>query len=220
MAQPEATASGSKRKAPRKLQKIGRKRTKTTISKAHIKFFRLFDLPAELRNVVYEKIAEEQSAQIRSPTLLISDYSGLLKAGPQLHDEYLPILILHASKIEARVNDFNFGPLVTVLNKLSHAEISALPTVTRPGTRRIEVQMVVSCVGKTRLLRRWLNRAGHGNKKGTMLDISYTYNRSASNGVKEVKHWAAVLDAYVKTAPNKRAAGEARKIKAALETPI
>jgi hypothetical protein len=215
-------ASDSKRKAPRQLQKIGIKRTKSTISKrhtiskAHIKPFRLFDLPAELRNVVYEKIAEEQTARIRSAKVLLSDGSGLVKAGPELRDEYLPILLLHASKIEARVHDFEFGPVITVLNQLSSAEINALPTVTHPGTRKIEIQLFIN-YGLAGMLKRWLNRAGHGEKKGTMLDISYKVMGRTPYNRKFYDAWVAVLDDYIEEALTERAVSEARKIKAALE---
>lgn len=62
-----------------------------------------------------------------------------------------------------------------------------------------------------KLLRRWLNRASHPTKKGTMLNISYTvrgwHNRS---------RWDAVLAEYIDDEKRQRSADEAAKIKAGL----
>ena len=187
--------------------------------------FRFFDLPAELRNLVYQMIAQEQIVNLRArnPT----DGSGLLTkdAIPKLRDEYLPILLLYASKIEAMVTDFDFTKIVTFLNCLSNAEANLLPTTEKAGMRKIEVKLNItySCLSHPNppLLTRWLNRAGHATKKGTTLDISYTLFGAYFTPPGSQPHFLIVdcikvLGDYIQATRNERAKEEAKKIREAL----
>lgn len=58
--------------------------------------FRFFDLPAELRNLVYGMIAREQTAVLERHR--VSDQSKLLDIA-ELRDEYFPVLMLYAHQI-------------------------------------------------------------------------------------------------------------------------
>lgn len=106
--------------------------------------FRLFDLPAELRNVVYEKIAEDQTAEIRSRKKFLTDRSGLLGIEDRLRDEYLPILLLHSSELAVQIIDFDFGKLISFFNRLSDAEVNALPSTSKPAKGRFTSAWVVA----------------------------------------------------------------------------
>ena len=225
-----------KRKATDSLDELQAKRAKRAASASSqstkIESFRLFDLPAELRNLVYEKIAEAQRARFRQKEL--TDRTGILDINDRLKYEYFPILLLHAGQIEADVTNFNFQHVVTFLNRLSETEVNALPTVVRPTLRTIKISLRVSndLAYNDKLLRRWLDRTTHPTKKGTMLDVTYdnaaNYFEISLSGVsrpirwlspKFSGPWSAALDKYTATQSNGRAKAEAGKIKAAINKP-
>jgi hypothetical protein len=118
-------------------------------------------------------VAEECTAYLKKGKL--TDRSKLALVNRQIRDEYHPVSLLCAKNIRTEVEDFDFRHIVTFINRLSTNEVNALPNVTKPGTRRIDVTLVFSKnPADYYLLRRWLNRAGHPTKKGTMLDFRYT----------------------------------------------
>ena len=100
------------------------------------------------------------------------------------------ILLLYATFIKADVTDFDFRHIVTFLNNLSTGERNALPNITRPSTRTIEITLSV-CPKEDweyvdgDLLRCWLKRANHPTKKGTQ--VQFTYVRG--NEVEQVSQW-------------------------------
>lgn len=135
--------------------------------------FLFLNLPAELRNIVYGMVAEECTAYLKKGK--VTDRSNLALVNRQIRDEYHPVSLLCAKGIRTEVEDFDFRYIVTFINRLSTNEVNALPNATKPGTRRIDVTLVFSKnPADYYLLRRWLNRAGHPMKKGTMLDFRYT----------------------------------------------
>lgn len=205
-------ANIKKRKSMKRYPALPNKRTKLSPETTNSKPFRLFDLSAELRNVVYEKIAEEQSAEIRSSKSLLVDKSGMLKIGDKLRDEYLPILLLHASKISVALMMFDFGKLITFLNRLSDAEVCALPSVSKPAKRNSEISLTLCwnrCQSSEKGLKRWLNRAGHPTKKGTMIEALYSFDAQIKP---HRSAWEEFLQTYIQTAPSEASANEARKI--------
>lgn len=146
--------------------------------------FRLLDLPAELRNNIYEKVAESETAHLSVRTRgNLASASALSRVNRQIRNEFLPIIYICAPKIVARVSNFDFRHIVTFLNRLSEAELQTLPSVTRPNERKMEVELQVLCGAPQRglldttnegaLLMRWLKRANHPSKKGASIDISY-----------------------------------------------
>ena len=217
MAAATTAARSRKRKALKQASQRAAKRAKTAaMPPTTTKPFQFFDLPAELRNLVYQKIVQEQTASIGGR---LTDHSGLLPvhAIPQLSDEYIPVLLLYASRLKATVIDFEFGKRVTFINRLSDAEVNTLPTATKSGTRKIDIHLNISYDSKgsgVKGLRRWLNRAGHPRKKGTTLDISYTFSRVAHHSY--VADWVRVLNDYNEGSDNERAKEEAEKIKTGL----
>ena len=226
---------GLKREAVELLERREAKRSKPAPNpflkyRKKIKPFRLLDLPGELRNMIYVDVAQQSTAVVKRRQL--TDHSGLLEANTQLHDEYLSMLILHASKIQVEVTNFDFRCAVTFINRLSNTEINALPTVAKPSTRKIEIVLVVTkTVSKNEdLLSRWLNRAGNTTKKGTMLDINYKLVRlfpacfgwaardtAADDPV--CLGWMIMLGVYKRFTHNARAEAEADKIRAVFDGP-
>ncbi|KAK3700973.1 hypothetical protein LTR37_015679 [Vermiconidia calcicola] len=159
------------------------KRTKkSTKNKETPDRFPLLKLPAELRNNVYEKVSEDTTAYISKRTRgRLACSSSLLRVSRQVRDEFLPILMLHASEIVAKVEEFNFRHLVTFLNRLSDLELKSLSTSAQVSSRtiRIELQMRNPQVVDLPLLVRWLKRTAHPTKRGTQIEISYVAVDSA-----------------------------------------
>ena len=157
------------RSARQKKQEKKRQQTNATQTAP----FPFLTLPAELRNIVYGMVAEEYTAYVKKR--ILTDRSNLALVNRQIRDEYHPVSLLCAKNIQTKVVDFDFRHIVTFINRLSTSEVNALPNATKPGTRRIDVTLVFSNNPADHyLLRRWLNRAGHPTKKGTMLDFRYT----------------------------------------------
>ena len=218
-----AAGTDRKRKSLKQNKQPATKRAKTTAMQPKtIKPFRFFDLPAELRNLVYQTIAQEQIVNLKARNL--TDRSGLLTkdAIPQLRDEYLPIHLLYASKVVATVTGCDFRKVVAFLNRLSSAEVELLPSTEKSGTKKIEITLDFAHF-EGFLLKRWLNRAGHPTKKGTMLDISYStsfdmYHKSFGFQFNSpIARCIRVLDGYIQATRNEKSQEEAKKIKEALE---
>lgn len=214
-------ANRLKRKEPGSSPAFSSKRAKTSVTPSEITPFRLFDLPAELRNLIYEKAAENQHVTIRSPTVSLTDRSGLLVSGDQLRNEYLPILLLHAPKITVKICNFDFTKVTHFLNHLSDAEATALPNTTKPTARKVEVALEYGATPEgtnQRNLKRWLNRFSHPAKKGTTLDTTYYFHlcRSIPTGAA----WIPILDTYIANTSCIRSVEEARKIKHAINNPV
>ncbi|KAK5675194.1 hypothetical protein LTS10_012270 [Elasticomyces elasticus] len=119
----------------------------------------LLDLPAELRDQVYEALlamtggVEISRNQKRSNLEVLFDASGLLWTNKQIHTEstrgtsssvaqivssltdYVATASLVLSDISATVIDYDFRHVVAFLNKLSEEEIRTLPSL-NTATRR------------------------------------------------------------------------------------
>jgi len=140
---------------------------------------RFLALPAKLRNEIYGYIGADVSSafihrRARGKLLTVSPLTSVSK---QVADEYQAILYITVPKVIASVKDFNFSHIVAFLNKLSDAEVNALPDlVASPGERQIVAQLEVtkSCSHNPETLHRWLTRCEHPTKKGIQLDLSYS----------------------------------------------
>lgn len=114
---------------------------------------RLLDLPAELRNRIYEYVAVNSGAELapRTRGKLVTK-TALGQVSKQVRNEFLAVLYVSVPTIKAHVFDFDFAHIVTFLNKLSDRELSALPTLSIPTHRKLCVHIEVR--------RGWGSRSG------------------------------------------------------------
>ncbi|KAK5134452.1 hypothetical protein LTR08_006499 [Meristemomyces frigidus] len=164
-----------------------------------------FELPAELRNEVYEYVALSAGAQLRPRFRgrLISA-TALCRVSKQVRKEYEAALYVSASRITAHVRNFDFGHLVTYLNKLTGRELSALPMLNIPSQRTLEVHVYItqSCSTNPEGLRKWLRRCLHSTKKGTKMDVQYTITAEPPDPSEELWEYSDMDDGpakYVRT---------------------
>lgn len=148
---------------------------------------KLFELPAELRNKIYEYVALDSKAVLhfkRRGKLATS--SALIRTARQINDEYFGMLYVTAPEIRATVKDFDFGHIITFFNTLSERELNALPTLNKPTSRKLLIRVEVTeiCPAYPDSLHRWLRRCQNTTKKGTNIDVQYslTGNRDFTRG--------------------------------------
>lgn len=127
-----------------------------------------FDLPAEIRNEIYEIVISETTLSIptnilgssKKPKLLLrrrkslaTPINGLLLASRQCRQEYLSALLSTASVV-VEVKDFDFENLMRVSSGLGDFEIQALQT-----NRHLTLELHNrNCTREgTASLRRWLD---------------------------------------------------------------
>lgn len=83
-----------------------------------------FDLPAELRNTIYELVADctlRLGPKLNTPSI----FPGLILASRKCRSEYTSI-ILATARIEASITDMNFDRLLLTLNSLDQTSRKAL----------------------------------------------------------------------------------------------
>lgn len=142
--------------------------TTTTPTDRKVSFF---DLPAEIRNVIYEDIASQTRIFIPTPSKKSSKLPpppmpSLLLVSRQTRREYLPLL-LSIAPIQTMVKDFDFTHLTRITSSLYSTELKALrmnPTfIIRLRIERCSRDTIAN-------LRRWLTL------RATALDrIAFTY---------------------------------------------
>ena len=179
----------------------------------------LLDLPKELRDMVYDMVGEDMTAHFKEGK--VTSLSGLELVNHQVRNECLPKLFVRAKDIQVVVEDFNFSYLVNFINRLTRADINALPSMAKPDSRNIRVRLLFSEKDpEDRFLKRWLNRAGHPAKKGTKLNFYYAiqtprrrkcscYHKKWAGTVRE---WHKLVVGYFKDAKNERSRDEATKV--------
>ncbi|KAK4547251.1 hypothetical protein LTR36_000906 [Oleoguttula mirabilis] len=141
----------------------------------------LLDLPAELRNQVYEYVAIDAGASLHPRTRgKLASKTSLCRVSRQVREEYQAVLYISAPIIEAYVTNFKFAHIVTFLNKLSARELNALPTLNIPTHRRLRVHLEVrrGCPKNPEDLHKWVVRCQHPTKKGTQIKAHYKISRS------------------------------------------
>jgi hypothetical protein len=137
MAGPNINTNRLKRKTQEQADEPETKRLRTVPNNAEKNMtFRLLDLPAELRNFVYEKVAEDQTVYLNKRKL--QDGPGLLAVNHRLRNEYFPIMLLFASKIQANVITFDFRDVVACINRLSDADMNTV-SITNPRSRELHI---------------------------------------------------------------------------------
>ena len=127
-----------------------------------------FDLPAELRNEIYDHVISDTTLSLPSNIFASSRRSrlplmrrksvapqinGLLLASRQCHREYLSLLLSTVSVI-VEVNDFDFAPIMRVSSGLGELESQAL----RSNRNLVLHLNTRNCTAKDmNSLRRWLD---------------------------------------------------------------
>ncbi|KAK3670033.1 hypothetical protein LTR78_010064 [Recurvomyces mirabilis] len=175
--------------------------------------FPILDLPAELRNAIYEYAALDATAVVR-PNVRgkVLSNSPLTRVSHQVREEYSSMLLLTAPTITAHVKDLDFAHIVALLNRLSDQELRALPSITLPSDRsiRINLHITEACATHSDTLTRWLLRLEHPTKSGTNLNITYRalgiHHFTPSRPYDDVVHsWASLNPAVLAWRANKRA---------------
>ncbi|KAK5123162.1 hypothetical protein LTR85_003360 [Meristemomyces frigidus] len=135
-------------------------------------------LPAELRNLVYSYAAGNVASAVLRPQVRgkLLTQAALNTVSKQVSQDFQAMLYLSVPGVTAYVKDFDFGHVVTFLNKLSAAEMGALSTLTVPTERKVSIKLEVTknCPHNPESLHRWLTRCEHPTKKGTQIDVTYT----------------------------------------------
>ena len=121
-----------------------------------------FDLPAELRNIVYQEVASQTALQLRSPGRKPGKQPppppALLQASRQARHEYLPLL-LEFSRITVVVKEFDFRNLTRIVGSLYATELKSL----RANERLRVAFLGVKCTKESLVsLRRWLVSRSEG----------------------------------------------------------
>ena len=198
----------------------------TSLRAKYTKAFRLLDLPAELRNSIYEKVAEERPAWVRKISRgNLSCLSALRSANRQVRREFLAVLPQFAECIVVEVSNWDFAHFVTFLNTLSDQEHTSLSTLTWYGSLRVCIHLCVLCDLdiNTDLLARWLNRMGSSTKKGSDIDVRYRIihsidrSKHSSGSTVHLRHWAKWLAKKAQRLQNGRIKVEAEKLVTALK---
>jgi hypothetical protein len=167
--------------------------------------FRFFDVPAELRNVVYAYMVEGQTAYIYFDGY-VTDISSYQFVSEQFTNEYSAILAHCAGAIKVEVMDFDFRSVVTFINRLSAAELDNFASVTKPSSKIFRISLLLCRMRESEfadgyLLHRWLNHAGHATKKSTRLDFDYSAHRSSEPGYSSTfAKWYRVVDDFIEVA--------------------
>ena len=183
----------AKRKAGKTISKPTVKRAKTKTSKTE-KPFRLLDLAAELRDMIYACIVETDTParldrRNRGKLIVISAMSQTSK---QVRQEITSATYLYAPII-ADVRNLDFRHIVTFFNKLSDLELRYLSgtTANKNPERKITIELFftqdyLKAASSGLFLDRWLNRIEHPTKKGTKVDFSYSV---VNDDVTSLRSW-------------------------------
>ena len=154
--------------------------------------FRFLDLPAELRNNIYELVLNDSSVTLRryarrrktttvdneapnwQDSIVVA--SPLIQVNKQVSAEFLHAAAIFAN-IQATVRDFDFGYIITFLNRLSDGMLNKMKVgeEDQAPKRLFNITLVHICYDEDSgsRLRPWLNRMEVPAKKGTNIDFRY-----------------------------------------------
>lgn len=98
--------------------------------------------------------------------------------------EFSSVLMTHVPTIQTTVRNYNFGHIITYINRLSENElkkITADSSSTDSGLakRTVDLNLVFEwplSSGNHQHLQLWVNRMDHPTKKGTNVDFQYEVN--------------------------------------------
>ena len=84
-------------------------------------------LPPEIRNLVYEELALDTNLSLTPPKSRKNGIQpvGLLLSCHQIYQEYRPVLLSMAT-IQIYINDYNFGNVIRVLERLNQRDLALL----------------------------------------------------------------------------------------------
>ena len=171
-----------KRRASTNTSSSSNKKPKTTRggkrTQKQNKLFMFVDLPAELRNKIYEFAAEDETAALCPKRRgRLTSKSPLSMVSHQIRDEYLGVLCMAMGEIKALVKNFNFRHIVTFLNRLTDAELNSLSTRAHPSPRSIRFTVGINHISLETLedLQRWLRRFQSPDVRGSNIDASYEF---------------------------------------------
>ncbi|KAK5691065.1 hypothetical protein LTR97_011717 [Elasticomyces elasticus] len=152
--------------------------------------FRLLNLPAELREMVFEQAAHKFTAVLREEASgqLIND-SRLMRVSRQVHAEFSNALCLTRPKLVVHVHDLDFTHLIVFLNKLSAGELASLPTMSPTTTFLVRASAISTIQIRIYLLadnavsehapldiaelELWIRRCGNATKTGNQVNFTY-----------------------------------------------
>lgn len=140
----------------------------------------IFDLPGEVRNVIYEYTAQSTSLVLRSSRDKPSPPPALLLVSAQTRKEYVPIL-LSAARITIPVISFDFREVKRLIGGLYSTEMKALRS-----SKSLTILLMLERGQKDNMtsLRRWLVSRSTGMDRlpwryqiGFSADHSYQWHR-------------------------------------------
>lgn len=161
--------------------------------------FCFLDLPAELRNLIYEKVSHKLSLLIKlglisssqvlenEPFAHLSRFTTdrnlltdcrLVSVSKQVRHEFLGMLASHAPIIRTTIRNLDFSHVVYSLNRISTAEFEKLRSGTVAGSRvmRIELGFAIPFPASWSTgLRLWLQRMDKPAKRGTGIEFEYVW---------------------------------------------
>jgi hypothetical protein len=117
-----------------------------------------FDLPAELRNAIYEHVAKETRILVplpsKKPPKVLPPTPSLLLVSKQTRQEYLSLLLEHAT-IAFQVRDLDFHHVIRITGSLYSSELKSL-RCNANLTIRLWLDKVDPDLKSMAALRRWL----------------------------------------------------------------
>ena len=120
---------------------------------------RLRSLPGELRNQIYEHLAEDDRLIVCEGEITSSYLSRLDSVDPEILQEYVSLAISTA-QIEKRFNDVDIVQFEQVLKFLAERAIQILPTSRKTSSRRFTVKLNMKewRPQESEIFNRWLGK--------------------------------------------------------------
>ncbi|KJX92334.1 hypothetical protein TI39_contig5867g00005 [Zymoseptoria brevis] len=183
--------------------------------------FRFLALPAELRDEVYQQIAQETPYAVLKGRGRLQVASKLCAVSRQVQGEYLAILE-NLANITTTVVRFDFRPTVRFLNRLSESHVKKLSASRRiPVNRTITIQVELPSATREEadwarwqalrpelrfftyhnFLQRWLNRFEKPEKRGADMTFSYVFKYSTQYQNRDsdftvAQHWLHAVELF------------------------
>lgn len=155
--------------------------------------FRFTDLPAEIRNRIYQIRAKEDVIVVSIVSTLkpytLSDHS-LHLVSKLVHKEFSGVLkdfaVLDAIIIVGEVTDFNFATLITFLNRIKDGQLVDFAE-DRGGRRKLFVDFSITnefCKNPdTEEISAWFRFAARKVRKGDVFDVTYFVDKVESKSL-------------------------------------
>lgn len=141
--------------------------------------FRLLDLAPELRNNIYACVlqSDPQAYLTTSNGVDLFSKSALSRVNRQVREEFNSLLQTASPELVAEVKNFNFGHVITFLNRMDKRDLDTLPNTHRLSSGRRMIINLIITINPNKLdcgkLRRWLKRLQRPEKKGSTLLFEY-----------------------------------------------